>query len=262
MLKNVLPFSRPKIDGRIGFVYTSEDETGPMREAQIGRDIQVEGRGPPWIVVCEAPETVIVVRWPGRLWKVKILEAATAYDQLNHGGTPNSYARYTRALSVRILTEENPAIFFGPNGCEIVQILDRVQRLTVPEAQYLSLIRPTSAADAYDRVLRRWCKAEDVSLDYEGSLDGFLGVGPMFNRSPIGDGLSVVSDTLTKRAITLDGPTALQADDEDETNLTEPWGGALAVLLDAALALGSPDVVTGEERGILLSPWMDFVGSC
>lgn len=246
MLRKILQIGGSGHDGRIGYSYLADDEDGPMANAQIGDVVRVEAPGPPWIVVDEAPTTAIVAGWPGRLYKVSIIEAARLEDQ------PLAYARYIRVLSVNVLDEENPALLFGENGEEVVTILNKAMTLTRDLALTLSDARHPDAPAAFDRTFRRWANAEKLEIGYVGNLDGTLRIGSMPHGSPIYEGLSVLHTAIFERAKAIDGRAATTVDDEDEY-LNNAWQGASAVLYDAALALGAPRFVSTEDRHILLN---------
>jgi hypothetical protein len=255
MLKNILRFGRSKPDGRIGFIYVPDSETGPMSQAQPGQVVRVEGRGPPWIVVDEVPASIIVAKWPGTLWKAMIDEAATAHDQRSNGGPPLPYARYTRCISVKIIEKEEVSVLFGEHGRAVLTVLSRAAELTREQALRLSSERHIDAPKAYDRTFRRWGDAEGVFTESHDNLDGTLKIGSMPAESPINEGLSLIHLTVFDRAKAVDGANATHIDDEGEEDLIEPWVGAGAALLDAGLALGAPKFVTAEDRDILLSGW-------
>jgi hypothetical protein len=79
-------------------------------------------------------------------------------------------------------------------------------------------------------------------------------MGGVHPRSPINSGLSVVYNELYKRAVSLSGDAATKTDGEN-TWLVEPWRGASAALLDAALALGAPDLAGSKDGEILTLAW-------
>ncbi|KQO08901.1 hypothetical protein [Sphingomonas sp. Leaf242] len=255
MRKNILHFGRNKPDGRIGFVYVPYSETGPMSRAQPGQIVRVEGRGPPWIVVDEVPASIILAKWPGTLWRAKIVEAATVDDQRSRGGPPLPYARYTRRISVEILEREDLSALFGEHGQAVLMVLDRAAALTRDQAIRLPSARHPDAPDAYDRTFRRWGNAEGICEGYDENLDGTLKIGSMPAGSPINEGLSLIHLTVFHRAKTVDGANATSIDKEGDEDLVEPWAGAGAMLLDAGLALGAPNFVTAEDRDILLAGW-------
>lgn len=101
-----------------------------MKSAEVGATVRTIDRGPPWIVVNHALESLVAAKWPGRLWRVKILKAASKRD--------NIATNYTRALAVRILVEEPVAQLFGACGDAVVEVLDKARTLDIEAVQDLS----------------------------------------------------------------------------------------------------------------------------
>lgn len=257
MFRQILPFCRKKADGRVGFIYVPDGETGPMRNARPGQIVRVEGRGPPWIVVDEVPASIVLARWPGTLWRAMIVEAATAQDQRSRGGPPLPYARYARCISVEILAEEDLSSLFGDYGKEVMAVLERARMMTRDQASILSSERHPEAGVAYDRTFRRWCSAEGIGVEtHDDNLDGTLMIGSMPSRSPVNEGLSLVHLAVLDRAKAVDGLAATDVDEEGDQELVEPWSGAGAALLDAALAFGAPDFVNERDRPILTRAYL------
>ena len=143
-------------DGRIGYVYAEEAEAGPMQHAREGAIVRLLNRGPPWIVVDFNLSKVIITCWPGKLWRVRVLETASRRDQAAVGGPPNDQAAYVRAISVEVVAAENPSLLFGPHGAELPPLFERAARLTRPDAETLANARAPDAAAAYGYVMRRW----------------------------------------------------------------------------------------------------------
>ncbi len=248
MLKNILSFFRSKPVGRLGYSYVADNDDSVMGLVQKGQIVRTEVRGSPWIVVDEAPTTAILARWPGRLWKVCVIEAAPDEDQ------PLAYARYTRALAVKVIGEESPARLFGKQGDEVLNVLTRAAQLNRGVALELSSARHPEAPAAFDRVFRLWADNEGIEIGYDDCLDGTLRVGSMPHGSPIYEGLSVLHKIIFDRAKKLDGDAATTIEDEDEY-LNQPWQNADRVFADAALALGAPKFVSANDRDILLAAW-------
>jgi hypothetical protein len=231
-----------------GFVYVSDEEDGPMRNAREGMLVRAVGGGPPWIVVVREPASVIIGKWPGRLWQVKIVKAASRKDQ------PLPYARYTRATSVAVEHAEDVAILFGPHGRRVIEVLDVALKLDRQQAETLALNRHPEASAAHDRTWRRWLKQENIpDVDYD-DLDGTLSLGMPTWGSPINQGLTVLHTVVFKRAQAVDSDLATESDDEDIW-LVHPWNMAATVLSDTALALGAPQAVNDSDRQILLHGW-------
>lgn len=244
---------------REGLVYVSDKDSGPMSHAREGAVIRISGRGPPWIVVDQEPASVVVPKWPGRLWWVRILEEATPHDQHAVGGPPRPSAGYTRAISVEVTREEDAACLFGPHGGEVLRVLDVAMRLTRPQAEALALHRQADAARAHDRVWRDWMRVRGVRGSGSASLDGALRSGGSKPGSPINSGLSTLHGVVFDRAREIDGEAATEATDE-AVWLAPPWSGAERALADAALALGAAGIVGAADRSVLLKGWTSISG--
>src|SRR5829696_694432 len=101
---------------RHGFVYVPVVNTGPMANAEAGRMVRIPGRGPPWIAVDHEVSSVVMARWPGRLWAVEIVDPITGQDLKTAGQVGlRPDAGYTRAAAVRILQAVPVATLFGPH---------------------------------------------------------------------------------------------------------------------------------------------------
>jgi hypothetical protein len=254
---------RPPEQGREGFVYVSREEAGAMRQAREGAILRSPGRGPPWIVVAHSLSSVVVARWPGRLWRVKVVEAATARDQKRTGGPPRPGAGYTRAIAVEILREEDAWTLFGARGRNLVPVFDAAAALDREQALRLGSARHPQAPLAVDRAWRAWMTESGIPLEGRGSFDGVLYLGatdawrpatPAW-PSPVNQGLSALHHVVFTRAVALDGKAARATDEDDDGWLAPPWDGAVLALLDAALALGAPAFVGEADREILTHAW-------
>lgn len=230
-----------------------------MRAARVGATIGIEGRAPPWIVVDHDPSSVIVAKWPGRLWRVRIVEAATERDQRAYGGPPLPQARYTRCISVSVEAQADGAILFGAQGAGVVRVLQEAAGLSHARAEALANNRHADAGAAQDRVWRSWLRQQAILDDTHVDYDGTLLMGGQKPGSPIHQGLSALHLTVLKRARAVGGEAATASDEED-TWLIHPWDGANRVLGDAALALGAPELVSGEDRAILMHGWSSVIG--
>ena len=226
-----------------------------MRYARAGVSLRLPNRGPPWIVVDFDLTKTIVARWPGKLWRVRVIEAANASDQRHAGGAPNAQATYVRAICVHVMSAESPALLFGPRGADLLPIFDEAARLSRDTARNLASSRHADAAAAYDRVLRNWAQAANVAVTSDG-LDGVL---KMCGGSPVNGALAVLHHLAFERARLIDGSAAL-IQEGDSVFLAEPWATAAQVIGDAALALGAPDLVSDSGRDALVSGWVSVFG--
>lgn len=243
-----------RTDGRVGYVYAAEAEAGPMQDAREGAMIRLPNRRPPWIVVDLDLSKTVVASWPGKLWRVRILEAASRRDQNAVGGPPNDQATYVRAISVEVIAEDSSARLFGPHGANLLPLLEAAAQLTRAKADALSLARAAGAAAAYDRVMRRWSKDQNIEI-LSDDLAGVLSVG---GASPVNGALAVLHRTVFDQARATDGATALIEDHDGDVFLAEPWASAAQVMQDAALALGAPEVTDELDRHTLLYGWLRF----
>ena len=236
-----------------GYLFVAERDDGPTAGAEAGRVLSTAGRGPPWIVVHHRLDRVGAI-WPGRLWRVRIIEAATVADQRRHGGPPLASAGYTRAISVWVEEEEDAACLFGPHGAEVVRLLDAALNLDRAAAEQLAANRHPDADGARDRAWRTWLDRNGVAHDRDEDLSDTLMFGGELCDSPIKDGLLALYDVVFDRARAVDGDAATDSDEEDMW-LLPPWNGACNALADAAMALGAPDIVRAEDRDVLLAGW-------
>jgi len=233
---------------RQGFVYVADVEAGPMREAKPGATVRNPDRGPPWIVVDHSLRSVIPAKWPGRLWRVEILEEAPEQ--------PNATARYTRAAAVRVLEEAPASALFGPRGEAVVRVIDRAGRLELDDVRALSELVGDEARAAYSRAWNRWLAEVDQASPHFGeNHDGTLAVFAGETRSPIGGGFTVLHEVVSRRARALAGDAAFETDEDGEVFLAADWAGASHALLHAAMALGAPDLVPPGDRELLTRAW-------
>ncbi|MFC3502756.1 hypothetical protein ACFOOK_17485 [Micromonospora krabiensis] len=246
-----------------GFVYVVADRPGPMAGAGVGERVRIPSWAPPWIVVDHRLDRVLAGRWPGRLFRVRSVppESDEERDALARAARNlGADAGYTRVSAVDVLEELRPGLLFGPHGDAVVDVLEHARLLTEPAARALAAARPPGADDAYDRAWRRWLDAQAGGAayqddDHRGVL-AIPGVGP--GRSPIGSGLVAVWTCVVDSARRRVGPAAftVQTDDgEEDEVLLDPWRTAGGALLDAALALGAPDLVDAADAAVLTAAW-------
>jgi hypothetical protein len=247
-----------------GFVYVSDDTSGPMAHVTVGKRVATGSLEPPWIVVDHSLERIIVARWPGRLFRVAIVPPRTDEEKAAMRRAASELqptAGYTRALAVDMLEELPPSILFGPHGGAVVDVINVSRFLTEDTAARLASARHPTAADAYRRAWAQWLSADQerpVSEDHD--VAGTLAAHASGRSgSPIGAGLMVAYRAVTDSARLRGKADAITIDDEGDELISEPWSTAMAALLDAAMAVGAPDLV-GDDAAVLTAAWRAVIG--
>jgi hypothetical protein len=126
----------------------------------------------------------------------------------------------------------------------------------------LAAARHPDAGHAQARVWSRWLTRENIPLvDRYRDLDGTLAIGASKAGSPVRQGLRVIHNVIGRRAEVLAGPSVWLLDESDPEGgwLAEPWYAATVALLDAALALGAPELAGGKDVHILTAAWRDVI---
>ncbi len=239
-----------------GYVYVPNINPGIMAGVAVGDIVRKPDSSPPWIVVDHTIESVLVARWPGRLWRVTILDTGGVEQA-------SAYARYTRAIAVRVLEEIPAARLFGMHGEAVVAVIAAASGLNLSTARRLAESRHPQADAANSRVWHRWLASigraeefagQDLSQTIEVSSKGGA-------QSPVCGGTTVLHRTLWERAEALQGSTAFVEDEEGERTLSPLWALAHAALADAELALGYAVDLPEEDRLILTTAWRAAFGT-
>lgn len=235
-----------------GFVYVTDAETTGMRDAEVGSTIRNPSAEPPWIVVHRSLDDVSVARWPGRLFRVEILE--TASEQ------PMSYANYTRAVAVTVVAELPALLLLGTHGENVAKILVKIDTLTLDEAFALAEVTKPSSSEIYATAWGNWLAEVDkqsvyLDADHRNTLQ--IRVGPTV--SPVGYALSLVYSKMHNRAQTVSGPAAICFNADGEGELQAPWQGATNALLHAAMAYGAPGLLSSQQTTALKYPWRTVI---
>jgi hypothetical protein len=236
-----------------GYVYAPDAAPGLLAAAAPGAIVSKPDRSPPWIVVDHSIESAIIARWPGRLYRVVVLDAEGIEQASAH-------AKYTRAVAVQVCDEVPAARLFGDHGEAVSAVISFAACLERPIARLLADLRHPLADQAYSRVWRSWLSETGVgSAHGESDFSRTLAAGSGPSRSPINCGLTLTYQAVWDRADTLPGSAAFVDDEEGERTLAPVWASAAAALLDAAIALGAPSIVTEEDAVILTAAWRSVV---
>jgi hypothetical protein len=221
-----------------GFVYVADVDDGVMRSAAAGKTIRNADDAPPWIVVNQAIESIVVAKWPGKLWRVSVLKAAAEQ--------PAAYAKYTRAVAVEVIDEEPVWQLFGAHGEAVCRVLERARTVTIDDVAILRNAVGDAARDAYSSVWNRWLG--DAHDHHDTLATGEL-------RSPIGTGFTVLHELIFQRAPTLTDSAAITATDDDELVLAPEWHAVDEAFLHAAMAYGAPELMPSSDAELLIAAW-------
>jgi hypothetical protein len=236
-----------------GFVFAAGAEEGAMQAARAGATIRNAHAGPPWIVVDHSIESVVVAKWPGRLWRVEILEAAAEQALAS--------ANYTRAVSVKVLEEHPVSTLFGPNGHLVCRVIETASALDLEDVALLAEAVHPDSRQAYSRAWSRWLgRPASAGDEAEDHADTLAVPGNAGGRSPIGSGFTVLHSVLTGRARDLAGDAPFAIDDEGDPVFTPLWASAADAFLHAAMAQGAPELTSLTDREALTAAWAKRYG--
>jgi hypothetical protein len=221
----------------VGFVFVPDVDEGAMKRAAAGATIGNPDSRPPWIVVDRSLESVVVAKWPGKLWRVEVLRRAPEQ--------PLAGAHYTRAVSVRVIEELPVSTLFGPHGDLVCRVIEKAGALSLDDLHRLGKADP-AARQAYSRAWGRWLGSGDDHADTLAVVaSGTAG------RSPIGSGFTVLHAVFSERARKLAGQSAFVSDDEGNVSLAPVWAEAAEAFLHAAMGYGAPEILSPGDAEVL-----------
>jgi hypothetical protein len=229
-----------------GYVYVAEENRGAMSAAKKGSRVSLPEPRPPFIVVNENIDLVIVARWPGKLWLVRVVDALSDELERNLGlGRPNP-RRYVRAIAVDVLEEVPAWKLFGPHGAAICEVIDKATQLDSATITALARSRHPDAENAYSRAWGIWIKG--------------MKSRPAGIHSPVNCGFPIISFSVRERANAICGEAAFVLDEDGEKCLEPTWSAASKALCEAAMALGAPELSPNEDRNCLAKAWISVFG--
>lgn len=225
-----------------GYVYVPDSDPGVFAGAGPGTVVRTPSRSPPWIVVHHALHSILVTRWPGRLWRAAVVDAH---------GVEQGLLFSTRAVAVKILEEVPVWRLFGDHGEAVAAILSFASRLDASTAERLAAHRHPEADQAYERSFRRWYESVGDALGTPGNTSP---IKSAFIDTVVGDRAGAVAGRSAFIEVEVDDAIVVGEDPEVEYELAPPWDGASSALSDAAIALGAPSFAA-EDADILLTAW-------
>jgi len=248
------------------YVWNSADVMAPAR---AGLRIANKHRRPPYIIVAGSIHALEVARWPGKLWRVRIVDPVTPADERTADLPPLLLTEgLARAVAVDVLEELPTSLLFGTHGDRVCAVLAQAQQLDWERARSFSKARHPDAGKAYSRAWSNWLlsvgEASPFRIDFMSVVDtsplrdadfaGVLGTSA-HPGSPINEGLKVLHRTIRDRAEAVEGTKALIVHEDGEEGFEPVWLAACYALLEAAMAMGAPAVCTAEDRRIMCKAW-------
>lgn len=234
------------------------DDLNPSVELKrtAGRVARAQAQ-PPWLVVDQALDSIVIgSRWPGQLWRVRVVKLGDMSGLVADPG-------YWRAVTVELLDELPLSVLFGPQGEAVLDIIQKIDTLTRAQAQALADNVPHDAWMAYSRAWMRWSRQNEAGEPGAGDADEWRGVLAASRRgdkarSPIHSGFLLIHSQLRQRAARVEGDGAfilVEEDGETEQTLNPLWQGACDALLFAAMARAAPQYVSEDDALTLAQAW-------
>jgi len=251
---NLLNLKKKKIQG---FVYSADDDNELFKDAKVGDLIIKQDRNPPFIVVDHTLDKTIITSWPGKLYKVEVINQSKEKD-LNEGLVKNVW--YTRTLGIKILEELSVENIFGKNGKQISRIIDLTRNITEEQVNSLSKYDIESGRNLFTKAWRNWILLTDkdhiyLNDDHYNTLKVFP--NNQVYSSPIREGLSIISSQFDIRARELVGESAFGVDEEGEIYLQPKWSNACEKLKQGGMSYESDNLLSEAEKETLRKPVME-----
>lgn len=235
--------------GVVGYCYVPNESLEPMSKAYVGSFVENPSEDPPWIVVDQSLDSLVVAKWPGRLWRVEVVRPAKEQ--------PNASASYVRAVSVKVLEEVPVSTLFGPNGQEVVKVIESARMLDAQRGLTLGAAFDQRANELYSEAWNRWlshlCRVD--SNHKRDDHSGTLAITGASKRSPVGVGPTVLYAVLSNRLKATVGNSAFVVDEEGNESFSPEWSNVLSAFLCALMGFGVEDLMSHEEKRIMISAW-------
>ena len=233
----------------IGYCYVPNESHEPIRNAHVGAVVENPSEGPPWIVVDQSLDSLVVSRWPGRLWKLEVVRPAKEQ--------PNASATYVRAVSVRVLEEVPVSTLFGEHGQEVAKVIESARLLDIQCSRRLGATFDTRALEMYSEAWNRWlselCRA-DPNHERDDHSET-LAISGASKRSPVGVAPTVLYSVLRERVKTIVGDSAFVVDEEGNESFSPEWSNVLSAFLCAVMGFGVDGMMSPQEKSILIAAW-------
>lgn len=184
------------------------------------------------LVVHQDPTGTIT--WPSRMWLVTDLQRPV---RLMPGNT------WVRCTAFTVEREVPAWLAAGPRGYAVQEIISQARDLTSNQVATLAALPDQGEQEITQSLWKRWSDRHHRS------------------GSPVGGALTAVHLAIEKAAHRADHTLFEWSEDDGCTVLSDPaWIRVGAAANRAALAYGTPDLLTDEEHGVLTRRWMTVFG--
>lgn len=209
---------------------------------------------PPRLIVYNSPENVSLRSVSGTLWLVEMAEPSLARSVDERA--------FSFANQVVISRQVPIWLAFGEFGNLVLSVIDRVSRMTLGELHCLAQQEVSvSMREENDAIWRNWMVSRGVSpSEYQDGFLGVLAISIPGARSPIGDGLLVVSDAFQARLNQLVGERAFETNEDGDKEISDKWLTALYCVLLATTLLGCKGAL-GSVTSCMAVPWLNCIGN-
>jgi hypothetical protein len=244
-------FKKKKIQG---YVYVADSENELFKNVKAGDIVIKKDKSSPYIVVDHRLESIIISNWPGKLYKVEILDPSKEKD-INKGLVKNIW--YTRTFGVNILEEVSVKVLFGKHGKSVVNLANFIKTITEENVINLAKFDNKDNKHLYSKAWKNWIELHDKThpfLEEEHINTLKLRLKDSSVSSPINQGLSVIANQLDKRAEELVGDSAYTTNEDGDLCLQPTWAKAQDILLHAGMSFATDPILTATERASLRNP--------
>ncbi len=244
-------FKKRKIQG---YVYVPKGDK-LLRNSKVGDRVIKADKTPPYIVVDHAIETIIITQWPGKLFKVEVINPSKE-EYINKGLVKDVW--YTRTFGVRLLKEVETKVLFGVYGHSIEQILNLTQNITKENVEELSKIESGMNRLLFSKAWQNWIKMHDIHHPFanEDHFDTIkISLINQKRNSPINEAFAIISAQFSIRAKQLVGSSAFRLGNDGETFLQPIWANAIEKINHAAMSYASDSILSASERQDLRTPF-------
>lgn len=189
-------------------------------------------KGDEGLVVYQDPTGTIT--WPSRLWQVTDLERPV---RVMPGNT------WVRCQAFTVEREVPTWLAAGPQGYAVQQVIAQAKALTDGQVAALAALSDEGERELTQQLWKRWSDAYHRS------------------GSPVGGALTAVHQAVDEAARRTSSTLFEWSEDDGGDVLSDPaWIRAGQAANRAALAYGTPDLLTEEQHGTLTRRWMTVFG--